>query len=115
MASLFERLNEGRSTGLEPKPPASPKSPPIEKLLNWLINYWAKPTISARDIYTYGPHPIRSQKSAVELAENLVRHGWLARISIKSRRKDMKEWQIVLQPNRSQLQPDHNPLILNNK
>jgi hypothetical protein len=77
-----------------------PKSPPIEKLLNWLVNYWTKPTISARDIYTYGPHPIRNQESAVDLAEILVRHGWLA--PIKSRRRDMREWQIVLQPNRSQ-------------
>ena len=28
-----------------------------QKLLDWLLREWAKPTVSARDIYTSGPTP----------------------------------------------------------
>ena len=51
--------------------------PPAQKLLDWLLRDWTKPTISARDIYTYGPNSIRDRESAIDLAEILVKHGWL--------------------------------------
>jgi hypothetical protein len=74
-------------------PPAHFKSSPSEKLLDWIINRWLEPTISARDICRCGPNPVRDRKSAIGLAEILVEHGWL--IPIKTRRIDMREWQIV--------------------
>jgi hypothetical protein len=66
--------------------------PPAQELLNWLLRVWAKPTVSARDIYTFGPNSIRNRKSAIALAEILVEHGWLA--EIETRRHDMKKWRV---------------------
>jgi hypothetical protein len=64
-----------------------------EKLRNWLVNHWAKPTVTARDICIYGPNSIRDGKTALRLAEILVEQGWL--VPLKTRRRDMHEWQIV--------------------
>jgi hypothetical protein len=69
--------------------------PPAKKLLDWLRD-WTKDTVTARDIYTYGPNSIRNQKSAITLAEVLVEHGWLT--PIKTRRNDTKKWQITKGP-----------------
>jgi hypothetical protein len=66
--------------------------PPAQKLLDWLQRVWSKPTVSARDLYTHGPNSIRDRQRAIDLAEILVKHGWL--IPIEARRRDMKEWQI---------------------
>src|SRR5262245_17430737 len=91
MASLFERLDKGR-------PPPTKKAQelsPAQKLLDWL-QHWAKPTVSARDICIYGPNAIRDRESAITSAEILVKHGWL--VPIKTRRYDMREWQIVRKP-----------------
>jgi hypothetical protein len=66
------------------------KFPPAQKLLDWLQHNWTKPTVSARDIYVYGPNSIRDRESAINLAEFLVKHAWLA--PIKTRRRDMKQW-----------------------
>jgi hypothetical protein len=74
------------------------KLPPAQKLLDWLLHDWTKPTVSARDIYTYGPNSIRDRESAIDYAEILVKHGWL--VPIKLRRRDMKEWQITKGPDR---------------
>ena len=40
-----------------------------QKLLDWLVNEWTKPTVTARDIYTHGPNTIRDRQTALELAE----------------------------------------------
>jgi hypothetical protein len=72
--------------------------PPAKRLLDWLLHDWPKPSISARDIYTYGPNSIRNRTSAIALAEVLVEHGWL--IPVKTRRRDMKEWRIVREPSK---------------
>jgi hypothetical protein len=78
-------------------PPAGPQSSQIEKLLDWLVNHWPGPTVSARDIYRHGPCPLRdNRKSAIDLAEILVKNGWLT--PIKSRRRDMREWRIARGP-----------------
>jgi transposase len=79
-------------------PPASPKAHPTEKLLSWLLNHWTKPTISLREICRYGPNAIRDWESATSLSETLVQRGWLTRI--ETRRRDMREWQILRGPSR---------------
>ena len=63
-----------------------------QKLLDWLLREWAKPTVSARDIYTYGPSAIRNRETTLSLAKILVDHGWLK--PHKTRRHDAREWQI---------------------
>ena len=67
-----------------------------QKLLNWLLREWAKPTVSARDIYTYGPSAIRDRSTTLSLAKILVDHGWLK--PHKTRRHDAREWQIIRNP-----------------
>jgi hypothetical protein len=74
-------------------PPSDYKSHPVERLLDWLVNRWGKPTVSARDIQRFGPNPIRDRNSANAMAEILVEHGWLA--PLKTHRYDRREWQIV--------------------
>lgn len=72
--------------------PANPKSPPIDKLLDWIVNYWARPTITARDIHIYGPNCTRDRKTTLTLAETLVARGWLR--PLKTRQRNMRKWQI---------------------
>jgi hypothetical protein len=93
--SIFSQFIADSLEQHEPKtiPPANLKSLPVGRLLNWIINFWDKPTISAREIYTYGPHPIKNLKEAVGAAEILVRQGWLT--PIPSHRHDRKVWLIV--------------------
>ena len=80
----------------EPEPiKEAQKPPPAQKLLDWL-QHWTKPTVSARDICIYGPNSIRNRESAINSAEILVKNGWL--VPIKTRRHDMREWQIVRKP-----------------
>jgi hypothetical protein len=97
MVSLFERLDKGRPPPTEEaiKQPRR-GSPPIERLLDWLVNYWAKPTVTARDIYTYGPNCIRDKKTTLSLAQTLVERGWLT--PIETNRFNTHEWQIVRKP-----------------
>ena len=91
MATLFERLAEGRPAPSEPTPQTTPL--PALKLLNWLQRGWGKPTISAKNLYQYGPSAIRDKKSARDAAEALERRGWLA--PIKKHRYDGKKWRIM--------------------
>ena len=72
------------------------KLPPAQELLDWLQHNWTKDTVSARDIYTFGPRSIRDRQSATDLAGILVKHGWL--IPIKTRQQNMEKWQIVRKP-----------------
>ena len=53
-------------------PPTDSNSPPIEQLLDFLINHWSEPTINARTIHWRGPSCARNRKSVIELAEALV-------------------------------------------
>jgi hypothetical protein len=97
MVSLFERLNKGRPPPAE----AASKLPrsdlePAQKLLDFLQQHWTKPTITSREICRSAPNAIRNQKSAINSAEILVKTGWL--VPIKTRRRDMREWQIVRKP-----------------
>jgi hypothetical protein len=91
--NLFQRLDRGRPPQAEEQPRR--RSPQLERLLDWLVNHWPRPTISAAEICTYGPRP-RTRDRAIELAEILVRHGWLR--PLKTHRRDRREWQIVRGP-----------------
>src|SRR6478672_10569634 len=91
-SNLFERLGRQRFADSpeqrEPEivrrgpqpiiPPAHHKSSPSEKLLAWLINYWGRPTITARDISCYGPNCARDPMDRISLTKTLVACGWLA-------------------------------------
>ena len=94
MASLFERLDKGRPPPVE----EGGGSPPIEKLLDWLVNHWAKTTVTAREIYTYGPNPVRDKKTTLSLAQILVERGWLIPMHpdflTGRRRRDKLEWKM---------------------
>jgi hypothetical protein len=104
MANLFERLNAGRPPPTEEaakQPIRQPRrgSTPIEKLQDWLVNHWTKPTITVREIRIYGPNLIRDGKAALSTAESLVERGWL--VPLKVHRRDRREWQIVPKTSRS--------------
>ena len=78
-------------------PPTDYKSPPSERLLDWLINFWPHDTVCARDLYRYGPCPLRdNRKDAIAQAEVLAANGWLS--VAKSHRRDRKVWQIARGP-----------------
>jgi hypothetical protein len=74
-------------------PPTNRKSPPVGKLLDWLVNHWAEPSITAREIYSYGPRCIRDKQTTLNLTHALVERRWL--IPIETRRRDMHEWHIA--------------------
>jgi hypothetical protein len=61
------------------------------------MNRWNKPTVSARDLYIYGPNCIRDRETVSGLTQSLVEHGWLVPIPTR-RRGDTKKWQIVRDP-----------------
>jgi hypothetical protein len=90
-------------------PPAGPQSSPTEKLLDWLVNHWPGPTVSARDIYRHGPYFIQQNpKSATILAEVLVENGWLT--PLKSWRRDRKEWRIARIDEKADFSPALHPV-----
>src|SRR5262245_14364373 len=95
MASLFERLSKGRPPPVEEASKQARKPLPAQKLLDWL-QHWTKPTVRGRDICIYGPNSLRDRERAIDSAEILVKNGWL--VPIKTRRYDMREWQIVRKP-----------------
>jgi len=79
---------------LRPEVPTTDNnSTPAERLLDFVVNRWPRPTIRVREICQFGPGSIRDRKSAMALAEVLAANGWLA--PIKTRRHDTHEWQIV--------------------
>jgi len=80
----------------EPKPVSEPSKDPAQRLLDWLINHWSKPGITAREIQQFGPRVIRDQKSVSDATEILVRQGWLT--PVETHRRDMREWQITRKP-----------------
>jgi hypothetical protein len=92
MASLFERLTQGRPAQ-EPAPTQKPPWPEsAQKLLDWLHRSWTKPILCDRDIRIYGPRSIRDRKRARETAEILVEHKWL--FPLKTHRYDRRAWRV---------------------
>src|SRR5262249_40760808 len=94
MVSLFDRLSKERPTLIKKTQELLPTER-AQKLLNWL-QHWTKPTITAQEIYTFGPRHIRNRKRTLDVAEILVRNGWL--IPVKTRWRRRYEWQIVKRP-----------------
>jgi hypothetical protein len=115
VANLFERLGQRRladssqTEQLEPEivrkgpqpliPPAHSGSPPSEKLLAWLVNFWGRPTITLRDISAYGPNCARNPTDVMNLTKTLVQFGWLEPIA--AWRRDQKKWRIIREPSKS--------------
>src|SRR5262245_18947581 len=91
--SLLERLEKGRPPPIEEAIKQLRGDSPIDKLQDWLVNHWAKDTVTAQQAYTYGPHSIRDKQTTLRLAQILVEQGWL--VPLNTRRRDMWEWQIV--------------------
>jgi hypothetical protein len=107
VASLFDRLREKQPQQLEQPaepeivrrgpqpiiPPTHSKSTPSEKLLAWIINYWSRPTITLRDIYSYGPNCARDPADRASLIETLTEYGWL--VPTEAWRRDMRKFKII--------------------
>ena len=91
--SLFERLDKGRLPPTEEVIKQLRGDSPIEKLLDWLVNHWAKDTVTAREIYTHGPNSIRDKKTTLGLAQILVERGWL--VPVNTHQHNMRAWKIV--------------------
>lgn len=88
----FSRHTGEKKLRSQPRARRAQEPPPVQKLITWL-QHWSKPTVSVRDIVLYGPNSLRDPKIAIEVAEILVNYRWL--IPVKTRRRDMKWWQIV--------------------
>jgi hypothetical protein len=78
--------------------PLSPKYSPIEKLLDWLVNHRDGVTVTAREIYTYGPNCARDYETALHLTGILVEQGWLT--PLRTNRRDKLAWEIFRSPAR---------------
>ena len=98
MATLFERLDRGRSqpaAGKKIQPPRN-ELESAQRLLDFLQR-WAKDTICLRDILVFGPYSLRDDReSAINSAEILVARGWL--VAQKAHRYDRREWQVLRKP-----------------
>jgi hypothetical protein len=74
-----------------------PEVDPAIKLLEWLTYRWAKPTVTAREIYTLGPGFLQGDReSTLNLAKTLQLQGNL--IPIATHRHDRREWRIIREP-----------------
>ena len=62
-------------------------------LLDWIIRFWTRPSITARDIGKYGPSSMRNKETILNLANDLVERGWL--IPQPTWRRDKREWKIA--------------------
>jgi hypothetical protein len=95
MPSVFTKHIADTLKKHEPKisPPTELKFQPAGRLLNWILDFWDEPTISAYQIYTYGPRPIKNLKEAVGAAEVLTRQGWFT--PVRELRSNSKRWLIV--------------------
>jgi hypothetical protein len=71
------------------------RTPPAQRLLNWLRD-WPHPVVRLRDFCKYGPPSFRNRKTAINMAEVLVGHGWL--VPIESCRRDTKWWRVIRGP-----------------
>lgn len=106
MATLFERLS-----GSQP-PPAQIEDKKdhhkrqdrdedalfaAQQLLDFVMQKWAKPTVSLRDFAVYGPRSLRKRRESVlEAAEILTSRGWL--IPQRTARPDRLVWEIHHKP-----------------
>jgi hypothetical protein len=98
VGDIFRRLSQPRPAEtisqaqiLRPAQPGHVE----RKVLDWLVNRWREPVISARQLYTY-TRSAQTREEAVALATNLEKAGWLVRLPTK--RYDSKVWAIVRDP-----------------
>ena len=98
MTGLFGRLRAAQPLLTEANTvnELARKPLPAQQLLDWLLGYWPKPTIRARDIYRFGPNALRDRQKVTDLTETLVKEGWL--VPNKTRRRDMYQWGIIRKP-----------------
>ena len=83
-----EQLDEPEIVRRGPQPIiplAHRKSAPSEKLLEWLVNYWPKSTITLRDISAFGPRSVRDPKDVMNLTQTLTEFGWLVPVPARRR------------------------------
>jgi hypothetical protein len=85
--TIFERLAARR-----PVPAKKQEISPAQRLLDFLQR-WPKDTVSARNIYQFGPQSTKKRQVALATIDVLVKHGWLA--PIQSRRRDGHDWRII--------------------
>jgi hypothetical protein len=89
--------------GPQPIIPLAPhESSANEKLLSWLIHFWPGDSITLRDVRAFGPNCARDLVDAVRLTQTLTEYGWLT--PAPARRRDMRKWTIVREPNRGPTQ-----------
>jgi hypothetical protein len=108
--SVFSKfISEPEKTSPEPEIPKGPMaqpivpstnyhSPPIEKMIDWLINRWPGTTVNTENILQFGPSRLRNPKSARAAAETLEKHGWLT--PLPTRRYIDRKWRIERGPNK---------------
>jgi hypothetical protein len=112
-SSVFARYVEGAPKKEQPPvtvprgprlppivPAATQKDPPLERMLDFLVNHWRQPTIDVRSIMQYGPRP-RSRQKALDLTKILAANGWLE--PLNTHRRDRRVWRIARGPQ----QPDN--------
>lgn len=88
---IFEKLAQARPPAEEPAPRAVPLA--AGRLLDWLQK-WPQPTIRAKTLYQFGPHPTRDKESTLKLTAILERHGFL--VPMRGCRYDSKWWRITI-------------------
>jgi hypothetical protein len=79
-------------------PPPHRQFAPTEILVAWLINHWTRPTITLRDIYSYGPNCARDPTNRINLIGALTEYGWLT--PVRAWRRDQKKWRVVRGPSK---------------
>jgi hypothetical protein len=76
----------------EPAPAETVTDQP-QALLDWIIRFWTKPSITLRDIHRSGPHFLRDKETILTLAQSLVERGWF--VPQETWRRDKHEWKIA--------------------
>jgi hypothetical protein len=97
-ASVFSKFI---AENLDPQPSSTEKAiehplKNLELLLNWLMNRWAKNSVTLRDIFAYGPNSLRNKEVALALMQILSARGWVT--PTRPHRYDMKRWEIARGP-----------------
>ena len=87
--TIFERLEQRR-----PQPTTkAAREDPTTMLLEWLIRFWTKPSITLRDIHRSGPHCLRDKNTILSSARILEDRGWFS--PVPTWRRDKREWKIA--------------------
>lgn len=64
-----------------------------QALLDWIIRFWTKPSITLRDIHRSGPHCLRDKNTILSSARILEDRGWFT--PVPTWRRDKREWKIA--------------------